>query len=455
MRHKLHARLVSARPPKEKAGETATATMQELFTCGASVVAVPQDNDDAAERCRTLLLYDAALTPPEFPGAYGVAPWALDAARLARAAKAAGITPHEKPSVNALQSAEREVYKRQDIQQNAAAARYALTSGFPLNNHPKARDLLARPMDSWSDCIEAARWLTKLAEQNNEKQTPPPPQGGEGDEGDSDEGDGFSDELQAMLDSLESDKQAWEQDNGQGEGDEAGGESQGATQPPKPRKKTPPPSGWHPSAVPPPKERETLPGILENADRPDSLPMLPKRKRGGKRRPELEGAFPKASHRKHIDGKVYQGAIVRGGSRGRGTILVDLSGSMNWEVSDFEALVSVLPECTVYGYAGRDTRGRWVILADRGRAADPKAIYAWQQKQGWNVVDAPCLQTLARLPAPRVWISDGQVNGRHGNSGPYYEALCKEAVERGNITRVRTAHDAAALITGVKRAVYT
>lgn len=92
-----------------------------------------------------------------------------------------------------------------------------------------------------------------------------------------------------------------------------------------------------------------------------------------------------------------------------GTVLVDVSGSMQLTQSDLRRMLLAAPAGTVAIYAG-DDRGRGVlrIVAQRGSRV-PDALLGGLG--ALNVIDGPALEWLAGEPAPRVWVSDGRVTG--------------------------------------------
>jgi hypothetical protein len=95
-----------------------------------------------------------------------------------------------------------------------------------------------------------------------------------------------------------------------------------------------------------------------------------------------------------------------------GTVLVDVSGSMNLSQEDLETIVAAAPAATVAVYASTDRafrRGAVTIVARGGRVADIRSVHRGYTEG--NVVDGPALEWLGRQPEPRLWISDGVVTG--------------------------------------------
>jgi hypothetical protein len=82
----------------------------------------------------------------------------------------------------------------------------------------------------------------------------------------------------------------------------------------------------------------------------------------------------------------------------------------------------------IAAYGGGHDSGVLRVLARDGRRVDDAGLASIGG--GRNVVDGPALEWLARQPAPRFWVSDGQVTGigdvRGRRNWPACEALCRE-----------------------------
>lgn len=93
-----------------------------------------------------------------------------------------------------------------------------------------------------------------------------------------------------------------------------------------------------------------------------------------------------------------------------GTILLDMSGSMNLSATDIDKLLDIAPHATIAGYgAHRLNTGELVIIVaneKRGSLEDARAAVGQR-----NIVDGPALRWLEKQIAPRIWISDGKVTG--------------------------------------------
>lgn len=119
-------------------------------------------------------------------------------------------------------------------------------------------------------------------------------------------------------------------------------------------------------------------------------------------------------------------------SRGtRALVVVDLSGSMNLEASDIEALLSASVGATVVGYAANtDDRANCQVLAHRGRRVrDVKRL------SSGNGVDAPAfvwaVRTYATSVTPVLWVTDCEAVGRSGQTWEILDQCRKVAKHYG------------------------
>lgn len=137
---------------------------------------------------------------------------------------------------------------------------------------------------------------------------------------------------------------------------------------------------------------------------------LPGHLRRTKRQNDQGGSFNQAWRWK-MDRKVFQHTRKLPG----GTVLVDDSGSMNLTHDTIMAILEHAPGATVAMYSGsdHDGYGELRIVARGGKACAPSdAKTPW----GGNQVDGPALEWLNKQEGPRIWISDGQVVGTHGQT---------------------------------------
>jgi hypothetical protein len=152
-----------------------------------------------------------------------------------------------------------------------------------------------------------------------------------------------------------------------------------------------------------------------------------------------EGAVPVAPYRLIVDGRIFcRKKRLKGG-----TVLVDVSGSMSLSSDDIARIITIAPGAVVAAYSGDRDSGHVVIVAERGRMASERDLSRCEYMYGGNVIDGPALQWLARMPGPRVWVSDGFVTGVHDNMCSNLVLDAHAICRQGSITRVERP-DAAA-----------
>lgn len=155
-----------------------------------------------------------------------------------------------------------------------------------------------------------------------------------------------------------------------------------------------------------------------------------------------EGTIPSAVYRLPVDGRVF----TRSRKAVGGTVLVDASGSMELDSNDLAAIVDAAPAGRVAIYCGaKYCGGRVTIVADNGRRAADRDIQA-ARIGGCNLIDGPALKWLARQPGPRIWVSDGLVNGHDGRIAHNLLRECADLCRRHGIRRVDRPHEAADLL---------
>lgn len=123
-----------------------------------------------------------------------------------------------------------------------------------------------------------------------------------------------------------------------------------------------------------------------------------------------EGTNMKAAHRWMTDQKIF-------GVKRRypgGTVLIDCSGSMSLSQQQVFDWMMAVPGVTVACYASGDSHtGVLRIIARNGKVCEREHVGA---PGGFNLIDGPALAWLGRQLAPRIWVSDGWVNGVGGNT---------------------------------------
>lgn len=149
------------------------------------------------------------------------------------------------------------------------------------------------------------------------------------------------------------------------------------------------------------------------------------------------GVKPKNIHRILTDRKVF----ARRKKIAGGSVLIDFSGSMGWDVDQVKEIIRILPASVIAGYTGySDTRyrngqkyhGDIRIIADKGKYDDNAVNELF--KHGNNNIDYQALQWLAQQEEPRIWVSDQQVIGVSEEGGSVAIQLGKK--DRADIARI-------------------
>tara|TARA_A100001035_G_scaffold140945_1_gene110721 strand:+ start:3011 stop:4423 length:1413 start_codon:yes stop_codon:yes gene_type:complete len=130
-------------------------------------------------------------------------------------------------------------------------------------------------------------------------------------------------------------------------------------------------------------------------------------------RPMDYGYNPKYINRFCIDKKIFKQKLnVKGG-----TILIDASGSMNFNSDDILEIMKLLPAVNIAMYNGSHITGDLHIIAQNGKRVTD--TYLYNHSGGGNVVDGPALEWLATMPARRIWVSDMYVFGATGDTSGF------------------------------------
>ncbi len=100
---------------------------------------------------------------------------------------------------------------------------------------------------------------------------------------------------------------------------------------------------------------------------------------------------------------------IFGRSTPGGTLAIDCSGSMRWDWEHLRRMLRRLPAATVVAYSGEMSArlGRVLVVAHAGRWSDPTLSRLGSN----NLIDLEILEWLAHQPEPRIWLSDGEMNG--------------------------------------------
>ena len=124
-------------------------------------------------------------------------------------------------------------------------------------------------------------------------------------------------------------------------------------------------------------------------------------------------------HRYATDKKIFSSKTKRAG----GTVLIDVSGSMEFSIEDIEEIVKTLPASIVAIYSGdnqdevRNLKydvvmkenipvGKLQIIANNG-----KWISNIPKRGQQNLIDGPALDWLGKQAEPRILVSDCRFSG--------------------------------------------
>ncbi len=147
-----------------------------------------------------------------------------------------------------------------------------------------------------------------------------------------------------------------------------------------------------------------------------------------------KGVAPRKIHRYTVDRKIF----TRKQNTYGGTILIDASGSMNFDGQDILDVMNEVPAVTIamynyFGWGNTSGKGDIRIIARNGRRVNDD--YLEEHSGGGNFIDLPALEWLGKQTPRRLWVSDMQVVGTNG-SGKENLQQCLEACNKYNIMRL-------------------
>jgi hypothetical protein len=150
---------------------------------------------------------------------------------------------------------------------------------------------------------------------------------------------------------------------------------------------------------------------------------------------------------------VDRAVFDRKGKRTGGTLLIDISGSMDLTDQQLEAIVDVAPAITIAAYSGLGATGLLTIIAQRGRRIETmKNFHSIYKHGGANVVDGPALAWLLSQNEPRVWFSDEQVTGIDDGQRTELTEEARRLKTMGNVKVTKDANKIAAIFSGYNAA---
>ena len=203
-------------------------------------------------------------------------------------------------------------------------------------------------------------------------------------------------------------------------------------------------------------------------EEPKLTRTLPIYKRGWKPKATAEGAVPLYMHRLPIDGAVFK---TKRQERG-GSVLIDVSGSMDLSREEVEAIVEAAPASVIAIYSGNGESGILRVIARDGKWLDfdkfaydyhdgiypldyikKRKDFKWHMvgMDGENTIDKPALEWLAQQPLPRIWVSDGQVIDSYKGLNTFCVATwkdCEKVMIANQINRVETPEEARKALEG-------
>jgi len=153
-------------------------------------------------------------------------------------------------------------------------------------------------------------------------------------------------------------------------------------------------------------------------------------------RPRFSGAlrYPGRALLPGGDGKAFG---VKRPYRG-GSLLIDLSGSMQLNLEEVKKFVVNSPAALVACYAshsGDYNTGVLAIISKRGRIIKNNEQLKDVLGNG-NVVDGPALRWLSQQAKPRLWLSDGKVTGVGDSADSRLQQETVKICEAFNIRRI-------------------
>lgn len=143
-------------------------------------------------------------------------------------------------------------------------------------------------------------------------------------------------------------------------------------------------------------------------------------------------------HRIQTDGVIFRHAKRRPGALQRGTVLIDVSGSMQLKDDVIDDLIDALPYATVAVYSGSGSGNvAWVtVVARNGRKVASLEDRGLVPRGGSNTCDGPALLWLSRQPGPRLWVCDGHVTGAGDTGAPWMVDECRAIMQAAGIVQI-------------------
>jgi hypothetical protein len=134
------------------------------------------------------------------------------------------------------------------------------------------------------------------------------------------------------------------------------------------------------------------------------------------------------------DQRVFKRKLKR--KRGGGTVLFDISGSMDELADCINEVIAANPAATTCAtYCGDGSRGTLKVIVRDGSKVEPVEM---EPEHGGNVVDLPAVDWLSRMPEPRVWVTDQGCTGQNDEGSPELLRMCLKLCDAHNISIVES-----------------
>lgn len=163
-------------------------------------------------------------------------------------------------------------------------------------------------------------------------------------------------------------------------------------------------------------------------------------KRRRKRRFTDEGVLISDPCRDIIDGKVFRTKSHLPSC----SVLIDASSSMELTVGELDEIMKLAPGAIIASYSGDGEVGKVRVLAAKGMMVGQNNLI--NQNMIRNTIDFPALKWLAAQKGPRIWVSDGRVNGYGGGVVDSMILETYELCKKNEISLVENANQAKKLV---------
>jgi hypothetical protein len=171
-----------------------------------------------------------------------------------------------------------------------------------------------------------------------------------------------------------------------------------------------------------------------------------------RRRTSTEGYYVTRPDRWSVDGAIFgQDQKAFGAS-----LLIDVSGSMALTVQQVDDIISAAPAAVIATYTSSCGLGIIHVIARNGRRVgdgdgDGTNLHPYGVGRGCNGIDGPALEWLGKQRGPRIWVSDGQVNGYGGTESREQYLECATLCAKHRIARVNGADRALNYVLLIKQ----